>query len=289
MSEKLEHDFLDRLYKVVSKLSNIAMTQFFRLKKLWEAHFSSLDIKPHEIRTFSIDKDKFFNDIEYLINILKKIADSQIDGYYSIKSILEAFYEHYFIYSESFKNEYSYEDQIILKYLAAKEILGNLVQYNKLDHETVALKYNIIARDYYMIKLRGIDLSEVEDSLKKINKTIKRETLISILKEIERDEIINLQEWENDYLITLNKDLILSEEGNKKYNQNLRSLIDWPTQFWRSYYNIRELNMTPSSSMRYNDLLTKILSKSATQGFGPAHFVFKNLIKYFKKIKESNN
>ena len=44
---------------------------------------------------------------------------------------------------------------MVLTYLAAREILGNLVQYNKMDHESVPIKYNIIARNYTIIKLNG--------------------------------------------------------------------------------------------------------------------------------------
>ena len=86
----------------------------------------------------------------------------------------------------------------------------------------------------------------------------------------------------------LKKELKLSPEGEKMYNQTLRSLVDWPTQFWRSFYNIRELNLTPSNACMFNDALSKILSKSATQGFGPTHYVFKNLVSYFQQVKDAS-
>ena len=78
----------------------------------------------------------------------------------------------------------------------------------------------------------------------------------------------------------------LSEDGKKQYDLKLYPLIAWPTQFWRSYYNVRELNVTVNENVKYRDFLHKVLSKSATQGFGPANFVFKNLVKYYEKIKE---
>jgi hypothetical protein len=288
MTEVTEEDFLLRLYEVVYKLSGIAKTQSYRFQKIWNNYFSSLDIKPHIVRNIPLEKEKFLEDIDYRIDTLKIIAESQVDGYYSIQSILKACYLHYFPNSDLFKNDFSAEDQIIVEYLASREILGNLVQYNKMDHETVPLKYNVIARDYIMIKLKGIKLTEIISNLKKLNKVVERETLIGIMEQIKADGLINIEQQGDDYFYTLNNELVLSEEGAKKYTQTLRPLIDWPTQFWRSYYNIRELNFTPSKSVKFNDFLITVLSKSATQGFGPANYVFKNLIKYFEKVKETS-
>ncbi|MHA1282754.1 MAG: hypothetical protein ACTSQP_09650 [Promethearchaeota archaeon] len=281
-----EQEFLERLADVVKKLAGIANTQSYRFKKIWDDYFGVLNTKPHIVRSVKVDKERFLQDINYRINVLKTLNNALIDGYYSIQSILKAFYGEY-INSDLFKRDFSPEDQIILKYLVARKILGDLVQYNKMDHETVPLKYNIIAREYLMIKMNGISLEDVAISLSKLNKNIARESLIKIMEEIEKDGIINIEKrGDDDYFYTLNKPLDLSKEGEKKYNETLRPLVDWPTQFWRSFYNIRELNFT-TKECKFNDQLCKILSKSATQGFGPAHYVFKNLITYFEKIKNS--
>jgi len=64
MSEVTEKDFLERLYKVVSKLAIIAMTQSGRFQKTWNNYFSSLDIKPHIVRTYKLEKEKFIEDID---------------------------------------------------------------------------------------------------------------------------------------------------------------------------------------------------------------------------------
>jgi hypothetical protein len=52
-------------------------------------------------------------------------------------------------------------------------------------------------------------------------------------------------------------------------------------------YNIRELNVTVKGCT-HGDFLQKVLSKSATQGFSPAHYVFKNLITYYEKIRDES-
>ncbi|GAG58595.1 unnamed protein product, partial [marine sediment metagenome] len=83
--------------------------------------------------------------------------------------------------------------------------------------------------------------------------------------------------------------LELSQKGKKQYNQVLQPLVDYPTGFWRSFYNIRELNVTPDENCTHQDFLMKVLVKSATQGYRPTHYVFKNLVKYYEKIKAESN
>ena len=281
-----ERNFLERLLEVVAKLASIAKTQSYRFQKIWDNYFANLQTKPHIVRQIPLDKEKFLEDNEYRLKVLNTTVNSVADGYYSIQSILKALYSEYFQDSELMNKDFSEEDQIILKYLAAREILGNLVQYNKMDHETVPLKYTIIAREYLMIKLKGITLENILVSLKKLNIDAEKPELIDIMAEVEKDGIINIEKTDNSYRYTLQKELVLSEEGTKTYNSTLRPLVDWPTQFWRSYYNVRELNFT-TSGVPLSDFLNKILSKAATQGFGPTHYVFKNLVKYFEQKSES--
>ncbi|TFF63868.1 MAG: hypothetical protein EU521_00075 [Promethearchaeota archaeon] len=107
------------------------------------------------------------------------------------------------------------------------------------------------------------------------------------MKKIANDGIINIEEKDEGYYYTLKKELELSNEGFKSYEENLLPLILWPTQFWRSFYNIRELNFTPDDDIEHSEFLTKVLSRAATQGFTPVDYVLKNLVKYFEKVKES--
>jgi len=125
----------------------------------------------------------------------------------------------------------------------AKEILGNLIQYNKLDHESVPLKYNIVARNYTLIKLKGQMNIAILDSLKKLNMNeLKLIDLNKIMEEIEADGLITIKKKGKYFLYELKKELELSNEGKKQYSQVLQPLVDWPTGFFRSFYNIRELN-----------------------------------------------
>ncbi len=288
MTKVSEKEFLNKLLDVVYKLSNIVKTQSPRFKKKWDGYLKPLNEKPHLIRQIPLDKNKFLKNINYRIIVLKNVEQATLDGFHLVKTLLITFYNSYFD-SELFKNDFSDDDQIILKYFVAKEILGNLIQYNKLDHESVPLKYNIIARNYTLIKLKGQMNTEILDSLKKLNITdVKLTDIYNIMKEIESDGIINIKKKGKNYFFELNKVLELSKEGKNYYSQVLQPLVDFPTLFFRSFFNIRELNVTLDKDIKFYDFLQKILLKTATQGFSPTNYVFKNLIKYYEKIKEDS-
>jgi len=288
MTKVSETEFLNRLLDVVYKLSNIVKTQSPRFQKKWDEYFEPLNKKPHIIRQIPLDKNNFLNDIGYRIKVLKNVEQATVDGFYLVKTLLQTLYDTYFD-SELFKKDFSKDDQLILKYLVAKEILGNLIQYNKLDHESVPLKYNIIARNYTLIKLKGQSDAEILDNLNKLNiRDLNLADVNNIMKEIESEGIIKIEKQGQNFLYTLIKELELSSEGKKYYSQILQPIVDFPTLFFRSFFNIRELNVTLDENITYYDFLKKILLKTATQGFTPTNYVFKNLVKYYEKIQEES-
>ena len=286
MTNVNEEVFLNKLYDVVYKLSTIAKTQSYRFKKEWDENLESLKEKPHLIRQIPREKEKFLTDIDYRIKILNTVKLSFEDGVHSIKSLLNALYRSYFDDSDIFTSSFTEQDQIILKYLVAKEILGNLIQYNQLDHESVPLKYNILARTYLLIKFKGQRDTEILENLKKINIKLKLPKLKKIMGEIISDGFINKTKKGRYLYYHLQQELDLSEEGKKTFNQTIRPLVDWPTLFYRSYYNVRELNVTVDGDVKYPDYLNKVLLKAATQGYSACHYIFNNLVRYYEKLKE---
>ncbi|GAG58086.1 unnamed protein product [marine sediment metagenome] len=215
MTEVSEEEFLIKLLDVVYKLSNIAKTQSYRFKKKWDEYLKPLNKKPHIIRQIHLDKTKFLADIDYRIKVLKNVENAIVDGFHSIKSLLQTLYGAYFD-SELFKKDFSEDDQLVLKYFTAKQILGNLIQYNKMDHESVPMKYNIIARNYTLIKLKGQTDTEVLDNLKKLNITdIKQADLIKIMQEVKSEGIITIKKKGKENFYELKKELIISQEGKK--------------------------------------------------------------------------
>ncbi|MFX0009076.1 MAG: hypothetical protein ACFE9R_02070, partial [Candidatus Hermodarchaeota archaeon] len=254
--------------------------------KEWEENLASLKLEPHLVRYIKIEKEKFLIDLDYRINTLNIVKLSFEDGFNAIKSLLSALYRSYFKDSDDFLSNFNKEDQIILKYFVAKEILGNLIQYNQLDHDTVPLKYNILARNYFIIKFKQQTISEIQDNLKKINIQLKVSDLKKVMAEIISDGFLKKTKKGKTLSYSLKQDLVLSEEGMKTYNQTIRPLVDWPTLFYRSYYNIRELNVTVSDNIEHPEILNKVLQKAATQGCVACRYVYKNLIEYYEQAKD---
>ena len=286
MTNVNEEVFLNKLYDVVYKLSTIAKTQSYRFKKEWDENLESLKEKPHLVRQIPVEKERFLTDIDYRIKILNIVNLTFEDGVHSIKSLLNALYNSYFNDSDIFTSSFTEQDQITLKYLVAKEILGNLIQYNQLDHESVPLKYNILARTYFLIKFKGQKDTEILENLKKINIELKLSKLKKIMEEIISDGFINKTKKGRYLFYNLQQELDLSEAGKKTFNQTIRPLVDWPTLFYRSYYNVRELNVTVDGDFKYSDYLNKVLLKAATQGYLACHYIFNNLVRYYEKLKE---
>ena len=286
MTNVTSEEFLLKLFSVAYKLFTIAKTQSDRLKKEWDENFSSLTEQPHLVRSIRAEKEQFLNDIDYRIKVLNIIEVSFEDGFHSIKSLLNGLYHAYFEESEIFTQNFLKEDQSKLKYLVAKEILGNLIQYNQLDHETVPLKYNILARIYLIVKFKEQSATSIKENLKKINIDLNLSQLKKILNEIIADGFLKKKKVGKNIYYSLQQELELSEKGKQTYNRTIQSLVDWPTLFYRSYYNVRELNVTVDEDSKHPEFLNKVLLKAATQGYTACHYVFKNLVKYYEKLKE---
>jgi len=286
MVEVSENEFLNKLLEIVHKLSSIVKAQSYRFMSKWKGYLTPINDQPHVVRHIQLDKNQFLLDIDYRIEVLKNVDQAIIDGLYTIKSVLETLYDKYFD-SELFKNDFSKEDQIILRYLVSKEILGNLIQYNKIDHESVPIKYNLLARNYTVMKLKGITDKEIFLNMQKLNiEHLEIADINNLMEQIKEDGIIRIIKQDGEYFYEINKSLELSTEGKQHYSNFLAPIVDWPTGFWRSFYNIRELNVTPNENCRHREFLLTTLSKTATQGFSPAHYVFQNLIKYYEMIRD---
>jgi hypothetical protein len=283
MTNVTGEEFLNKLHTVSYKLYTIASTQSNRFKKEWDENFASLKAEPHLVRYIKVEKEKFLKDLDYRIKALNIVKSSFEDGIHAIKSLLTVLYKSYFEGSKIFLSNFNGEDQNILKYYVAKEILGNLIQYNQLDHDTVPLKYNILARIYFIIKFKEQTTSEILDNLKKINIPLKANQLKKVMDEIISDGFLKRTKKGKSFSYSLKQDLVLSEEGVKAYNQTIRPLVDWPTLFYRSYYNVRELNVTVDGNIKHPEFLNKVLQKAATQGYVACHYVYANLVEYYEK------
>lgn len=274
-----EKEFIVRLYEVIYKLHIIAKTQIPRFIKELEMNFNYLPEIPSLIfHQYSVDKDKFLNDIDYRIETLEAVLLSFEESFNIIKLLLDVLYNYFFKDFQHFKKEYNERDQIALPYMVAKEILGNLIQYVRIEHNTIPLKYYIFVRNYLLIKLKRLSVLEILENMKKVNVELDLDSVKKNLKEIVKDGFFKKSKHGNVFYYELNSELILSKEVMLKYRQTIEPLVKWPVLFWDDYFNIRELNVRVDD----NEPLNEILKRTATQGYYSAWIVFHMLIIYFK-------
>lgn len=296
MSKKVDQSYIDlenadaflkKLYEVISKLSAFSKTQFPRFNKIWNIYLSQSKLKPHTPRQIKLDKEKFLNDNSYKAKTLRIAENAAVDIFYSISSIVEALYTKIFSNPDLFLKDFSKNDRKILPYLCAKDLYGKLLEFLKLEHKITPIKYLIIGKNYLLLKINGTNNSEVLNSLKKSEISISYSKLNKTMQEIESEGIIEVTRKGRVKIYTLKKDFVLSSNGQKKYNQAIHPLLEWSTQIWRSFFNIRELNINPPTQYKWVSYLNKVLSRSATQGFRPTHYVLKNLAKYYEMLIEA--
>ena len=279
-----------RLYDVVYKLSRNAKILSSNFKKEWDEKFAYLNQTPKVIRQFPVVKEQFLNNIEYRIEILDTVRLSFEDGLNTIRFLLDMLYNHYFKESPQLKKDFGEKDQLILKYLVAKEIYGSIIEYNQFDNDTAPLKYKILACTYTKIKLlKGQKDAEILEKLKKIKIEIELDELNKLMDEIVEDRFLNKTWRENYFFYDLNSELLLSNDAISVYEKTIEPLVKWPVSFWEFYYNIRELNVTVDNKIEHSDRLNTILVRAAIQGYTACHYVFENLVSYYQDIKKDSN
>ena len=282
--------FLLRLYDVVYKLSRNAKILSSNFKKEWDKNFAYLNQTPKMIRQIPVVKEQFLNDIDYRIEILDTVRLSFEDGLNTIRFLLNILYNHYFKDSPQFKKDFDENDQLILKYLVAKEIFGGIPEYVQFDHDTAPLKYKILACNYTKIKLlKGQKDAEILEKLKKIKIEIELDELNKLMDEIVEDGFLNKTRPGNYFYYDLYSELLLSDDGSSEYERTIKPLVKWPVSFWEFYYNIRELNVTVDTEIKHSDRLNTILVRAAIQGYNACHYVFENLVSYYQDLKKNLN
>ncbi|MFX1489125.1 MAG: hypothetical protein ACFFBI_08260 [Promethearchaeota archaeon] len=290
MTHVSRESFLLKLYEVVCKLSRNAKILSSNLKKEWDKNFAYLNQTPKVIRQIPIVKEKFLNDIDYRIEILDIVLLSFEDGLNTIRFLLDVLYNHYFKDSPQLKEDFDENEQLILKYLVAKEIFGSIPKYNQFDHDIVPLKYKILACIYKKIKLlKGQKDAEILEKLKRIKIELEIDELNKIMDEIVEDGFLNKTRRENYFYYDLKSELLLSNDGSSVYKRTIKQLVKWPTGLWEYYYDIRELNVTVDNEIEYSDRLNNILVRAAIQGYSACHYVFENLVSYYQDIKKDLN
>lgn len=295
--ENADDLFILTLWRIIKKEQTFIHSQMPRFSKLWSEHLEQVEPSPHKIREIQVLRENFFGSDQKKIIILRKLELSLVDGYYTVKSVVETLFGKYFQDSELFLSKFKEEDRIPAKYLAAEALLGALLQFISSEKESVPLKYLIIAKNRSMLKLKGLTDKKILLNINPEGSELERDKINDLMAELVQSGYVErttvkangAQDLEGArYYYKWKKDFKLSTEGNYFYNSYINPIIAWTVQLWRSFYNIREIDVQIPENYKFRNFLMKTVAKAATQGFKSCYSVIKNIQTYYEMVIEDS-
>lgn len=289
--------FISTLWKIINKDKTFIHSHMSRFNKLWNEHLVDIEPSPHKIREIQVLRKDFFESDQKKIIILRKLEISLVDGYYTVKSVVDTLFGKYFQDSELFLSKFKEEDRIPAKYIAAEALIGALLQFISSEQDSVPLNYLVVAKNRSMLKLKGLTDKKILLNIKPGGSELERDKINDIMAElvqlgyVERTAVKanGAQNLEGArYFYKWKKDFKLSLEGKTFYDSFINPIIAWTVQLWRSLYNIRELDVLIPENYKFRNFLMKTVAKAATQGFKSCYSVIKNIQTYYEMVIEDS-
>ncbi len=279
--------FLDALWSVIQSLAFLVKTQRIRLKKLWSMKWVQFITHPPIIPLIRLNYSKFKKDLNYRVTALHKVKNTIVSGANAIAIVMDMLFNKYFML-ESIYNDYSADDLPNVYFLTGEKLVGALLQYIMLSPESVPLEILLVAKYFSLLTLRPLTLTEIQEDLLKNGIKITTEEIQGGL-----DRLIRLQylintstsSQETPYLYR-GKPFALSIEGEKRFQQELKPIIEWAIELYRSLYNIRSLHIPIGIDLPYHDELAGIVKYAALQGYTNTYYVFDRLALYYLHLAE---
>ncbi len=282
--------FLRTMLKVVKEKSSIIKVQIPRLHKLWIQFWGKTQVELKTIRPVFVDDERFISDLKYRIEVVRKLQYAMNDGYFAVKSIIEPIFNKY-IDSDLISEDFTSNDLVAAKLMISDLIVGALLQFIVLDKSSIPIPYIIIAKNKALMKIKALSISRIVDDLKKNGFEVSNEYVSSVLNDmielgyISREKGIDSDEIEYKFV----KDFSLSVEGQKKFDQKIKPLLEWTIAIWRSLFNIRSLDTPiPINDYPHHEFLEETVRRASTQGFLSAHNVMENIANYYEIILEKS-
>ena len=282
-------NFLRTLLEVVKEKSSVIKVQIPRLHKLWRNFWENTPIESKTIRSVVVDDERFISDLKYRIEVVRNLQHAMNDGFFVVKSIIEPIFNLY-VDSDLISKDFTNEDLVTAKLMISDLIVGSLLQFIVLDKSSIPIPYIIIAKNKALMKIKALSINRIVDDLKKNGFEVSDEYVSSVLNDmIELGYVSsenNIDSGENEYKFV--KDFLLSAEGQKKFDQKIKPLLEWTIALWRSLFNIRSLDTPIPNNYPHREFLEETVKRAATQGFLSAYNVIENIVNYYEIVKEKN-
>ncbi|MHA1734401.1 MAG: hypothetical protein ACTSU5_20875 [Promethearchaeota archaeon] len=275
--------FDEILAEVVDKSVSFLRFHVPRFSQLWTDFWRHFEPNPRLVHPFAFDRERFGQDAAYRLETLRAFERAIVEGYHAERAIFATVYGKV-LPSPDLSQYFSPAEIPLLGFKISDTLVTSLGQFISMDPSTIPLEYVVVARNKSMIRLRGTtdeqaarDLSSsgVPCTVADVRAAMSKLAAAGLL-DVKRDG--NTERYENL------GDFILPDADEQFFKREIQPVLDWAVQFWRSFYNLRELNTPIDPRRPHSGFLEKTVSRSATQGFSSAHFVVANLVKYFEMI-----
>ncbi len=280
-------NFLRALHDVVKNKSSVIRVQIPRLQKLWLQFWGETQVELKIIKPIVVDDEQFISDLKYRTEVVRNLQHSMNDGFFVVKSIIEPIFNIY-IDSDLISEDFADEDLVSAKLIISDLIVGSLLQFIVLDKSSIPIPYIIIAKNKALMKVKALSISRIVDDLKKNGFEVSDGYVSSVLHDmielgyVSSEKSIDSSEIEYKFV----KDFSLSAEGQKKFDQKIKPLLEWAIALWRCLFNIRSLDTPIPNDYPHRNFLEETVKRAATQGFLSAHNVMENIANYYEIIIE---
>ncbi|MHA1619847.1 MAG: hypothetical protein ACTSVZ_11245 [Promethearchaeota archaeon] len=287
MNAQMEDKFLNTLWEVLAKEAMIVKTQKIRLKEILILNWKEFDFGISPLDDFVIERERFYSNIEYRIQILSQLNAIFLQTKDAIVRIVEILT--YYPDSEKCSDTFAGENIANIRYTIAERLLGSLLPIIKWCPFQLDLDLLIFGTMKPILKLAGLTTGEIHEKLLSYGKSFSLDEVSSFLSLNQGDGpnlLLNgFKNDEGEINWTIKRSWTLSEENIHIFDSKVGPIINWAIGSWRSMYNLRELDTPIPDSYSQAQGLREVLSRAATQGFHSASDVITNLIQYYRFIQ----
>ncbi len=278
--------FIDALFGVIAKTSAFLKTHAARYQKLWAEFYAQWDPHPESIRLVTADKQRFYQDLAYRVEVLRTLENAMMEGFQAIKCVLTTTYGKMLPDEGPLEKVFSPADIKLLGYRVAEKLISVLQRMISLAPGNVPIRYIIVAKTKAMLKLSPMSDEEVLKAMSAANIPCTLEAVRKTFADLERDNLVQVDRKDPaKEVYSKLKEFKLSAAGEADFTQKILPVLEWSIQLWQSFYNVRELDVKIPDHTQWKTHVEQITTKAATQGFTNAHYVVKHLADYFEAVQ----
>lgn len=255
-------------------------TQYPRLQSIWTAHWDHLHLALPPLRALPLNKTKFIGDVGYRYKRIHNLMKAFDEGYELIKFLVGSMFGKY-IQEGLIFDDFPEEDVLNVCFLMSEKIIGSLLNFISLEPTLVPVGFVITSKYKSLMKLTPVSAAHISKDFEKLGLIISPEDVDGVLQEIVSwgyiQQVPVPASNDNGAGYKFIRGFDLSVESQKKFNLQVKPLIDWIVGLWQSLFDLRALDMELPAEYPDRERVRSYISPAATQGYTNANEVLANL------------